>query len=332
MEANEDDLVAAIARLLSGTGPDVLTGIGDDAAVVEPGAGQLVLAADVLVEAVHFDRAISSARSIGYRAVVVNVSDMAAMAASPRYGLVSLGVPVDVDVSWVMELFGGMRAAADEYALALVGGDLSRSEEVVISVAITGAVAPGGAVERSGARPGDRLVVTGALGASAGGLALARMPRASTHAGTAWARALEEAYERPVARVGEGQVLAGAGATAMMDLSDGLSTDLPRLCAASGVGARIEESSVPISDALVEAEDALSIDPLRLALSGGDDYELLATLPADRVEGARLELKERFGVPLADIGVMIEGSGVVALAPGGREEPLQRGGWDHFGG
>ena len=118
----------------------------------------------------------------------------------------------------------------------------------------------------------------------------------------------------------------------MMDLSDGLSTDLPRLCAASGVGARIEESSVPISDALVEAEDALSIDPLRLALSGGDDYELLATLPSDRVEGARLELKERFWVPLADIGVMIEGSGVVALAPGGGEAPLERGGWDHFGG
>ena len=148
---------------------------------------------------------------------------------------------------------------------------------------------------------------------------------------TAWRGALEEADERPVARVGEAQVLARAGATAMMDLSDGLSTDLPRLCAASGVGARIEESSVPISDALIEAEDALSIDPLRLALSGGDDYELLATLPADRVEGARLELKEGFGVPLADIGVMIEGSGV-GRARRGREAPLERGGWDHFGG
>lgn len=332
MDANEDDLVAAIARLLSGTGPDVLAGIGDDAAVVEPVAGQLVLAADALVEDVHFDRAVSSARSIGYRAVVVNVSDMAAMAASPRYGLVSLCIPQDVDASWVMELFGGMRAAADEYALSIIGGDLSRAGEVVISVAITGAVVPGRAVERSGARRGDRLVVTGALGASAGGLVLARTPRASAHAGTAWARTLEEAYERPVARVGEAQVLARAGATAMMDLSDGLSMDLPRLCAASGLGARIETSCVPISDALIESEDALSIDPLRLALSGGDDYELLATLPSDRVEGARLELKERFGVPLVDIGVMIEGSGVVALAPGGGEALLERGGWDHFGG
>jgi thiamine-monophosphate kinase len=117
-----------------------------------------------------------------------------------------------------------------------------------------------------------------------------------------------------------------------MDLSDGLSMDLPRLCAASGLGARIEPSRVPISDALIEAEDPLSIDPLRLALSGGDDYELLATLPPDRVEGARLELKERFGVPLTDIGVMIDGSGVVALSPEGGEVPLEREGWDHFGG
>jgi thiamine-monophosphate kinase len=232
----------------------------------------------------------------------------------------------------VMELFGGMRAAADEYALALIGGDLSKAGEVVISVAMTGAVAPGGAVERSGARRGDRIVVTGVLGASAGGLVLARTPRASTHAGSAWARALEEAYERPVARVGEAQVLARAGATAMMDLSDGVSMDLPRLCAASGLGARIEASSVPIADALIEAEDALSIEPLRLALSGGDDYELLATLPPDRVEGARLELKERFGVSLADIGVMIEGSGALVMGRGGAEAPLERGGWDHFGG
>ena len=280
MDANEDDLVAAIARLLSGAGPDVLTGIGDDAAVVEPGAGQLVLAADVLVEAVHFDRAISSARSIGYRAVVVNVSDVAAMAAS-QAGLVSLGVPEDVDVSWVMELFGECAPRPTSMPSPSSGATSAgarrsssrwRSRERSLRGARSSDRARGRATDSSSpARSAPRREAWPWRGCRVHQRMRARRGRARSGCSVR-------------SRVGEAQVLARAGATAMMDLSDGLSTDLPRLCAASGVGARIEESSVPISDALIEAEDALSIDPLRLALSGGDDYELLATLPADRVE------------------------------------------------
>lgn len=333
MDASEDQLVAAISRVLSGAGPEVLVGIGDDAAVVEPGSGSLVLTADVLVEGVDFDRAISSPQEIGYRSIVVNVSDIAAMAASPRYGLVSLGLSRDVDAAWAIGLFGGMRAAADEYALTLVGGDLSGSEEVVVSIAITGEVARGAAITRSGARPGEKLVVTGTVGGSAGGLALARARRASAWVGAPWAKTLEEAYERPIARVGEAQTLAAAGATAMMDISDGLKRDLPRLCAASRVGARIELDSLPVAEALFEAEEPLGLNPLRLALAGGDDYELLATLPPAAVEGARAGLKSRFGVSLAEIGVIIEAEGgIVAVDLDGHESALDPGGWDHFAG
>ena len=224
MDLSEDELIKAVARLLSGSEPGVVVGLGDDAAVVEPGAGQLVLTTDLLAEGVHFERGAISARDLGAKAITVNVSDVAAMAASPRYALVAIAAPSDVDAAWVVELVGGMRDACAEYALALVGGDTNRADLVVVSVAMVGEVAPGRAVLRSGARVGDRVVVTGSLGAAAGGLALSRAAsgRAADALSQPWGRVLIEALERPVARVGEAQVLARVGATALMDLSDGL--------------------------------------------------------------------------------------------------------------
>ena len=205
MELSEDELVNAVARLLSGSEPGVVIGLGDDAAVVEPGAGQLVLTTDLLAEGVHFERGSISARDLGAKAITVNVSDIAAMAASPRYALVAIAAPADVDAAWVVELVGGMRDACAEYALALVGGDTNRADLVVVSVAVVGEVAPGRAVLRSGARAGDRIVVTGSLGAAAGGLALSRAAsgRAAEALSQPWGRALIEALERPIARVGE---------------------------------------------------------------------------------------------------------------------------------
>ena len=175
MELTEDQLIEAIRKVLSGEFPGVQVGIGDDAAVVESGTGSTVLSTDMLIEGVHFERSSISARDLGAKSIVVNVSDIAAMAASPRYAMVSLGIPVDVDAAWVMELFGGMRAACDEYALALVGGDTNRADAVVIAVAVVGEVGSGHAVTRSGARPGDIVVVTGSLGAAAGGFLVSRI-------------------------------------------------------------------------------------------------------------------------------------------------------------
>ncbi|MEW6059353.1 MAG: thiamine-phosphate kinase [Actinomycetota bacterium] len=333
MELSEDELIAAIRKVLSGESPGVIVGLGDDAAVVEAGTGSQVLTTDMLVEGVHFERSLVSARDLGAKSITVNVSDIAAMAASPRYALVSLGLPSDVGAAWVIELFGGMRAACVEYALSLVGGDTNLAEGVVISVTVVGEVAPGHQVTRAGARPGDMIVVTGSLGAAAGGLALSRAhpTKASRAVGTPWSRELLAALARPVARVGEGQTLGQAGATAMIDLSDGLAKDLSRLCLESGVGARVELPRVPVSPALRPAGELLGFDPLELAISGGEDYELLATIDVTHLERARRELDERFGVTLADIGVIIE-EGLAAVDDRGQESVLEPRGWDHFAG
>lgn len=317
MEPSEDELIEAIRRVLSGPGPEVIVGPGDDAAVLDAPSGQLVLTADALIEGVHFDLGFTSARDLGYKAVVVNVSDIAAMGASPRAAVVTLALSPQLEAAWVMELYGGMREAADEYALWIVGGDLTRGDLVALSVTVAGDVSPGRAVTRSGARPGDLVAVTGTLGASAGGLRVAAGGRVRTETD----RALLRAHLRPAARVGEGAVLARHGATSMMDVSDGLAKDLVRLAAASGVRARLRIADVPVADGATEAE----------ALGGGEDYELLVTLPGlPTLEAAVAELRDAYGVGLTRIGDVEAGDGVVALGDDGVERPLDPTGWDHF--
>jgi thiamine-monophosphate kinase len=327
----EDDLVRAIRRVLSGDLPGVLVPVGDDAAVVEPGKQHLVLTADMLVEGVHFDIGIVSAHDLGHKSITASVSDIAAMGGSPRYALVSLGLPRAVEMPWVMELYGGVRDAADEYGMAVVGGDLSRSEGHVVSVAAMGTMARGKAITRSGARPGDQLVVTGTLGAANGGLRLAKEPPHDVRGalGSEWGRELVQAFLRPVARVGEGETLAQAGASAMIDVSDGLALDLSRLCTESKVGAALRLADVPVSPALEELRSVLDVNPLDQALHGGEDYELLACLPPEAVAPARERLRDRFGTPLTPVGEITD-DGLVAVWADGTNEPLEPRGWDHF--
>ena len=317
MDLTEEALLEAIRRVLSGVGAEVLVGVGDDAAVLAPTGGELVLTTDVMVEGIHFVRQRTGARDVGYKAIVVNLSDLAAMGASPRAAVCALVLPPDVEAAWVMELFGGMREACDEYALWLVGGDLSRGRDASIAVTVTGEVAPGRAVLRSGAHPGDRVVLTGELGGSAAGLRLSATPGKPTELQLALVRR----HLRPAARVGEGGVLAAHGATAMMDVSDGLGIDLSRLARASAAGATVVLGDVPVAG-------GATLDD---ALGGGEDYELLATLPDEAaVEAARTELKEAFGVPLAEIGRIVDGGGLTAVESDGTERPMEPTGWDHF--
>ncbi|MEX0991414.1 MAG: thiamine-phosphate kinase [Actinomycetota bacterium] len=330
---SEDELVDAIRRVLAGETPGVRLGVGDDAAVVEAGSGDLVLTSDMLVEGADFRLGRTSPRDLGYKSIVVNVSDIAAMAASPRYALVSLGLPPDVDLPWVVELYGGMRTACEEYALTIVGGDLSSAGQVVVSVSVAGSAAPGKVVARSGARPGDRVVVTGVLGAAAGGLVLAELApqEAAKAASSGWGRALLEAAARPVARVGEAQTLAAHGATSMIDVSDGFARDCIRVCEASGVGARIRTADVPVAPELASLAEVADVEPLGLALGGGEDFELIATLPLAAVDAARSELEHRFFVALTDVGEITDGVEVFEVpAGGGAEVPLEAQGWDHF--
>ena len=320
VDISEDDLLEAIRRVLSADDPSIVVAIGDDAAVVRAGTGDLVLTTDAMVEGVHFDRATTTARDVGYKAVAVAVSDVAAMAASPRFALSALTLSDDVDAAWSMEFFGGMREACDEFAVALVGGNVSGGPVVSVAVTITGEVGPGRAITRSGAKPGDMLVVTGTLGGAAAGLRLAtEIVRGAALPDEA--RDAIRHQQRPTPRVGEAPVLARLGATAMIDVSDGLGIDLARLCDASGVGARLDLGSVPVHPAAVAGE----------ALGGGEDYELLATMPSDAAAAeAAAELREVFGIPLTAIGE-ITADGLELVDADGAVRPLDRRGWDHFG-
>ena len=316
VDISEDELLTAIGRVLSGTGPEVLVPVGDDAAVVRRGAGDLVLSTDALVEGTHFDRAMSTPRDIGYKAIAASISDIAAMAASPRYALCALTLSDDVDAGWTMELFGGMREASDEFACTLIGGNLARGADVTVAITVTGEVARGAAVRRGGAKPEDVVVVTGTLGGAAAGRRLARR-RAP------WTEDELDAihrHERPAPRVGEAPVLARNGATAMIDVSDGLARDLARLCEASGVGVRLDPAAVPAHPAAAEGE----------ALGGGEDYELLATMPsAGAVVDAASELADVFATPLTAIGT-ITTEGLETVDDSGKTHPLEPSGWDHF--
>ena len=319
MDISEDELLEAIRRVLSTTDPAIVVAIGDDAAVVRAGAGDLVLTTDAVVEGVHVDRSTATARDIGYKAIAVTVSDVAAVAASPRFALSSLTLSADVDAAWTMELLGGMREACDEFAVALVGGNVSRGPAVSVAVMVTGEVAPGRAIARSGAEPGDVVAVTGSLGGAAAGL---RLTGDAVHGRkvTDEVRDAIRRHQRPTPRVGEAQVIGRHGATAMIDVSDGLAIDLSRLCEASGVGVRLELASIPAHPAAAEGE----------ALGGGEDYELVVTMPADAaVAEAATELRDVFGVPLTAIGTITD-AGLEAVDATGVSRPLERVGWDHF--
>ena len=283
---------------------------GDDAAVVPQPVGRLLLAADAVVAGVHADLGLVGMDDFGWKALAVNVSDIAAMGGSPGQAVVTVAGPlgeVDLDL-----LYDGLKAAADTYRCPVVGGDLTHAPVLVVSVAVTGDAgsADPPPVLRSGARPGDVLFTTGPLGASAAGLVLLREGR------EAEGRELVDAHRRPRARVLEGTAARSAGARAMIDVSDGLALDLWRLADASGVGVVVEE--VP---AVPGVERAGS--PGELALGGGEDYELVFAAPdPDRVRDAfaRLDLR----APLV-IGRCTEDPGERRL----RDAPLPRAGWEH---
>jgi thiamine-monophosphate kinase len=296
---------------------DVLLGVGDDAALLEVPPGQaLVAATDTLVEGRHF-LADAPAESVGHQALAVNLSDLAAMGADPAWALLSLSLP-ESDEAWVKSFADGLYALAERHGIALVGGDTVRGPRVVTVTAL-GFVEPVLALRRAGARPGDVLYVSGWPGEAAAGLeALRRRPAPVPD------DALVRRYRFAEPRLALGRALRGR-ASAAMDVSDGLLGDLQKLCAASGVGARLDLERLPVSDELARCHSPPECE--RLVLFGGDDYELLFTLPGADAHALEQELSGT--CELHRIGV-IESSPGVRCARHGVHEALSGGGYDHF--
>ncbi|WP_018875805.1 thiamine-phosphate kinase [Thioalkalivibrio sp. ALE31] len=303
----------------------VRLGIGDDAALLAVASGhELAVTVDTLVEGTHFFPDHPPA-SVGHKALASNLSDLAAMGAEPLGALLSLTLP-RVDHDWLAGFSEGFLALAEEVGIPLVGGDTNRGP-LAISVTVLGAVPAGQALRRSGARPGDRLVVSGALGGAAFGLAHESARRARGAAGAALpADAREPACDRlfwPRARLALGRGLRNR-ARAAIDISDGLLADLGHLCAASGCGARVDWPAVPRDPLLAQIPDDQARE---YALGGGEDYELLFALPA----GESLDLLAfSVDVPLTVIGECTEGEAVVVEDADGRRLDVTRAGHDHF--
>ena len=254
-----------------GAARGVITGVGDDGAVLCPDHGrELICVIDTLVERVHFPSEIDAA-NLGYRAVAVNLSDIAAMGGRPRWMTLALTM-TDADENWVAAFAEGLYEASDEHSVSLVGGDLTHGDDKVVTVQITGDVAAGKAIHRSGANVGDTIFVSGTLGDAAAGLEQLSTGETDNY--------LAQRFLRPSARVSFGQTLVGV-ASAAIDVSDGLFGDLNKLLSASNVGAEIDLDSLPVSAALGAAYE--SDVQRRFALSGGDDYELCFTAPPDAV-------------------------------------------------
>ena len=329
MSRTEFEFIALLRRRFG-------AGIGDDCAVFRTTPhSETVVTADLLIEDIDFRRTTAPALLLGHKALAVSLSDIAAMGARPRWSLISIGVPEEVwQTDFVEQFYDGLASLAQQYDVQLIGGDTSRTtEKLVIDSIVLGECRLDHAVKRAGAQPGDHIFVTGSLGGAAAGLRL--IERGAHLAEQNFADDDSQKIDhvllrqlRPEPRVGWGIVLGDERlATSMIDISDGLSSDLNHLCTASGVGALIESSLLPIDTRVVELCGRRALDPLQLALHGGEDFELLFTIKPDHV--ARLPRRVD-GVAITRIGEVTRETDGVKISEGSRVWELNPGGWKHF--
>lgn len=317
-DLSEHDLIARIRARVPPPPAWVHTGIGDDAAALIPARGMLdIVTTDTLVEGVHFRRDWSSPRDIGHKALAVNLSDLAAMGATPRAWLLSLTLPPALPLDEFDGLIDGLLSQAGAVRIPLVGGNIARSPAGLhLGITAIGAVRPRRLLRRAGARPGDRLFVTGALGAAAAGLALLAAGGTPQHDSEA---ACVTAYRRPAARLRTGVIVANTrSASACMDLSDGLADAVRQVAEASGCGAAIEAAQIPLHAGAT----------LDHALSGGEDYELLFAVPRRRVRLFLTAIRQAGEVPVTDIGACTKEPDIV-LRAADSATPLPAG-YTHF--
>ncbi|WP_263383368.1 thiamine-phosphate kinase [Granulicella arctica] len=324
-QVGELALIESIRREFAGRRSSVVRlGIGDDCAILRPPAGcEILITTDFSLEGRHFRRDWHSPESIGHRCLARGLSDLAAMGATPMAAFLSLALPLELRGTWTRRFLHGFRALADVHAVPLAGGDTAQSpaEMVVADIVLVGAAPAGRALRRSGARAGDLLYVSGALGGAAAELERMRTGKVRLIR-TGSSKQHPQMFPEP--RLAAGQSLLRKGlATACIDLSDGLSTDLAHLCLASGVGAEVDAARLPIHGL---AAGLPNEEALRLALDGGEDYELLFTAPATMKMPRRIA-----GVAITAVGrIVSRRKGLTLTGDDGTRKPLRPGGWEHF--
>jgi thiamine-monophosphate kinase len=311
-----------------GTLTTIRLGPGDDAAVLSPsGKSDLVLSCDAFIEGVHFQIKTHPADSVGYKSLARATSDLAAMGATPRFFLLTLALPKSLAGSWLDGFLKGMARASRQLGISVIGGDTTVSPMVSVSITVLGKIAPRAAVGRSGARPGDLIYVSGKLGRAQLGLDLVL----AGHALDRTFRSEVNAHLYPKIQIELGEWLARTGvATAMMDISDGLSTDFNRLCAASRVGAQVHADKIPRVAISAQAANQLrkrKLNPLQMALHGGEDYELLFTVSPNRAP--QLRKAPNFSA-LTTIGEITRKREVALIDCDGKSSLLKPAGWDPF--
>jgi thiamine-monophosphate kinase len=324
----EFELLAKLRERLPADDHRIRLGSGDDAAVTVPGAATAT-SVDAIVDGVHFRRGEAAPGAIGRKALAAALSDLAAMGAEPGEAYVVLGAPPDLADEEFFSLLDGLLELAGETGTTLAGGDLTRAPVLTLAVTVVGHAAhPDELVSRAGAEPGDLLVLTGEIGGAAAGRLLLDDASLAGAVTDSTAERLRARQLGPRPRLRSGRALAAAGARALIDLSDGLAGDALHVAAASGSGLRIEASSLPLAEGVAEIAAALGHDPLELAVSGGEDYELLAALPPQRLAKAEALVAEAGEAELTRIGVVEAGTGVEIRLPGGGL--LETQGYDHL--
>ncbi len=329
-ELGEFGLIGLIEETIRGTGRtntasarNLIVGLGDDTAAWQTEPGIELATTDTMVEGVHFDLSFTGWEELGWKAVASNLSDIAAMGGVPRFALVSLAIPGETESEDITQLYRGMVRIANRFGLTIAGGNVARAEKVILTIAISGIAQGRTVLMRSAARAGDSIALTGYTGLSAAGLKLIGDESAGENGS---GEILKCAHLMPVPRLNEARVLIKCGVKAAIDISDGLVSDLSHICRASRVGATIKENLVPIHPSLKER---FAAESLELALTGGEDYELLFTAPDETIA----RVSEKLSCPVAVIGRISEGppGQVTVYTVGGTATHGWRG-WDHFKG
>jgi thiamine-monophosphate kinase len=332
----EFGLIRYLGHRFGHTGSAVRRGIGDDAAVFQPQSGrELLVTTDLLTEGIHFDHRTASYADIGYKAAVASLSDIAAMGGVPRYVLVSMAIPPNRDARDIAQLYQGLMQACRIHRVELIGGDTSASGQgLFVNIMLIGSIKPRHALMRTGARAGDVLCVSGTLGDSRAGLNLLdtrhSRARAAKKLAARHRRFLITRHLRPTARLRLGQLLASSRlATAAIDVSDGLAGDLSHLCEQSDVGADIDTAALPSSSASRAYAALHHVDPAQLALSGGEDYELLFTVRPQSLDKVK-RLASEAGCEVSRIGVMKSRANGLRVRDGAGSRRLTLRSYDHF--